>query len=77
MHTWPTYSFVRLRGWIDDGKADAAEESMFHTLHVSEEIREMHNARHVGVGELDAFGAGETLGHGRKEVASETHREGL
>ncbi len=63
MHTRPADTFLALDRRIDDGETEAAEEGVLHALHIAEEVREKDNARHVGVGELDAFDAGEAV-HG-------------
>jgi len=64
MHAGPADAFFADGGRIDDGEAKAAEEGVLHPFHVAEEVRKMHDAGHVGIGELDAFGAGEAVGHG-------------
>jgi hypothetical protein len=47
----------------DDRMAEGAEKRVLGGFHVAKEIREMHNAGHVGIGELDATDGGELAGH--------------
>jgi hypothetical protein len=46
-----------------NAKSQRPKESMFGRLHHSEEVREVHDASHIGFGELDAAGQCEFVGH--------------
>ncbi len=48
--------------WVfPDGEVDRAEEGVFGALHEAEEVGEVDDAGHVGVGELDAVGVDEAV----------------
>jgi hypothetical protein len=63
MNTRPSHAFaVRdLRRIFPDGQLDGAEESMLSALHETKEIREMDDARHVSVRELDAVSVNKAM----------------
>lgn len=63
MNAGPANAIIRTR-LLEDRHAQRAEERMLHAFHVAEEVREMHDASHVSLGELNALGDLELVRHG-------------
>ncbi len=61
---WPADAFLGhdLPCAFPDGEVDGAEEGMLSPLHEAEEVREVHDAGHIGVRELHTIGVNVAIG---------------
>src|SRR5262245_22391217 len=60
---------------VHDAEPQRAEERMLRALHEAEEVREVHDPRHVRIRELDEFTVDEAMGgHGNEGSKAGTPR---